>query len=73
MQRVSFIPPVSSSDLRVVLSNVSARDHDTYGIAYKTQFGETRVVSWLTEAEANRRAVALKARGYVVVVGPMDI
>lgn len=73
MERVSFIPNVGPDDLRVVLSNHSATEHDHYAIAYKTQYGEVRVVSWLTYAEAARRAALLRGRGYTVAVGPMDI
>jgi len=70
---VHFTRPKSSNDLRVVMSNTTAREHDHYAVAYKTPYGETRVVSWLTYSEAVKRGAALRARGYKVAVGPMDI
>jgi hypothetical protein len=73
MERVSFIPPVSSDDLRVVLTNHTAAEHDHYSIAFRTQYGETRKVRWLTYGEAIRRAALLRGRGYSVNVAGMDI
>lgn len=73
MERVHFEAPTSYSDLRVILANTTAERHDNYAIAYKTQYGETRVVSWLTKGEANRRASVLRRRGYRVVAGLMDV
>lgn len=70
---VCFVEPVRNTDLRVVLANTTATVHDHFAICYKTQYGELRVVSWLTEAEANRRAGELRKRGYKVISGPMDV
>lgn len=72
MQRVSFIAPTSDSDLRVVLSNASVTANADYAVVYKTQYGEVRTIPYLTAAEAERRAVALRRRGYRVVSGLMD-
>lgn len=71
--RVHFVEPTNNDDLRVVMSNASATEHDVYAVAYRLPYGEVRVVSWLTYSEALRRGAALKARGYRVAVGPMDI
>jgi len=73
MERVRFVPPVSSNDLRTVLASHTAVEHDHYAVAFRTPFGEVRVINWLTKVEAERRGDALRKRGYVVVVGPMDI
>lgn len=72
MERVHFVAPTHAADLRLVLANTTRRANDNYGIAYRTQYGETREILWLTADEANRRAVALRKRGYRVVAGPMD-
>lgn len=73
MQTVHFVAPVSASDLRVVLSNATRATTDYYGIRYRTQYGESREILWLTEAEATARAKALRTRGYRVVAGKMDV
>lgn len=73
MDKVRFIPPTSAADLRVVMSNATADQHDHFAVAYRTPFGEVRVVSWLTLPEASRRGSALRKRGYRVAVGPMDV
>jgi hypothetical protein len=73
MEKVHFTAPVSANDLRVVLSATTATEHADYGLAYKTQYGETRYVMWLTRSEASRRATALRRRGYKAVAGPMDV
>lgn len=70
--RVQFTAPASARDLRVVLASHTARNHDTFAVAYRTAFGEARIINWLTEFEAHRRAAALKLRGYTVIVGAMD-
>lgn len=72
MQRVHFVAPVSNTDLRVVLSNATRNGGKDWGVAYRTAYGETREILWLSEAEANARAKALRERGYRVVAGPMD-
>jgi hypothetical protein len=70
---VSFRPPVNARDLRLVMASHTARQHDVYAVAYRTTFGETRVINWLTYSEAVRRGANLRARGYKVAIGPMDI
>lgn len=72
MRQVHFTAPVSAADLRVVLANTTREVTDYFGIVYQTQYGETREILWLTEDEANRRAVLLRKRGYRVVAGRMD-
>lgn len=72
IERVKFVEPTSANDLRVVMSNASAEDHGVYAVAYRTPYGESRVVSWLTASEALRRGAALRKRGYRVAVGLMD-
>lgn len=72
MERVHFVAPTSTNDLRVVLSNATRATTDYFGIRYKTQYGESREILWLTADEAARRADALRKRGYRVVSGPMD-
>lgn len=70
---VHFVAPTHDADLRVVLSQATRANTDMFGIRYRTQYGESREILWLTEGEANRRAVALRERGYTVVSGRMDI
>jgi hypothetical protein len=70
--KVTFIPFQGPNDLRNVLASHTAPAHDVYAVAYRTQYGEVRVINWLTLAEANRRAALLKGRGYKIVVGLMD-
>jgi hypothetical protein len=73
VERVHFTAPQFTSDLRLVMSNVSATQHDHFAVAYRLPYGEVRVVSWLTYSEAVRRGKALRSRGYKVAVGPMDV
>lgn len=73
MERVHFTAPVYSSDLRNVLASHTAADHDVYGVAYRTAYGEVRVINWLTYSEAHKRRDALAKRGYKAIVGPMDV
>lgn len=73
MEKVRFTAPVRRSDLRVVLASHTAQGHDHFAVAYRTPFGEVRIINWLTESEANRRGAELRKRGYRVAVGPMDI
>lgn len=68
-----FSAPVNSRDLRLVMTSTSAKKHDTYAVAYRTQYGEVRVINWLTYSEAIKRGANLRARGYKVAIGPMDI
>lgn len=65
--------PVHPNDLRLVLTATSANEHDHHQLVYTTPFGEVRVLSWLTKAEAHRRARVLKARGYRVAVSRMVV
>lgn len=62
-----------TTDLREVLANTTASEHDLYAVAFRTPFGEVRLVTWLTEAEAKARRDVLRKRGYIAVAGPMDI
>lgn len=64
MDRVSFVAPVSDADLRVVLNQHSAIEHDTYQLSFTTAYGEARRIQWLTKDDAHRRADLLKRRGY---------
>lgn len=68
MERVSFNAPVSAADLRLVMCQHSAQDHDTYQVTYTTPYGERRHVQWLTKVDAHARAAILKRRGYSVTV-----
>lgn len=67
------IAPVHASDLRLVMTATSASEHDHHQLAYTTPFKETRVLRWLTKADAHRRAKVLKARGYRVSVSTMPV
>lgn len=65
------LAPMRASDLRLVMSAHSAVAHDQHQLTYTTPFRETRVLRWLTKADAHRRAKLLKARGYRVAVSRM--
>lgn len=71
-EQVRFFEPTSRNDLRVVLANTTHEDTGYHAVVYVTQYGERRTLPWLTKTEADRRAVALRKRGYRVVCGPMD-
>lgn len=73
MERVHFIAPVYSNDLRNVLASHTAPEHDVFAVAYRTAYGEVRVINWLTFSEAHKRRDALANRGYKAIVGPMDV
>jgi len=71
--RVKFTAPQYAGDLRLVLTTQSASDHDKHQVSYSTQYGETRVLRWLTKSDAHSRAQLLKRRGYTVAVSNMGI
>lgn len=65
MERVSFTAPVSSRDLRIVLSRTAvAIEPGDHQLTFETQSGERRLIRWLTSSDAHTRAKLLKARGY---------
>lgn len=68
MQRVHFVAPAHVSDLRTVLCQHTAEDRGMHQLTYTTQYGETRVIRWLTQDDAQRRAAILKRRGYIIAV-----
>lgn len=70
---IQHLAPVHANDLRLVMTATSAREHDHHQLVYTTPFKETRVLRWLTKADAHRRAKVLKARGYRVAVSTMAV
>lgn len=58
-------------NLNVALTHATYDDTSRHRIVYMTRFNERRVISHLTYPDALRRAIALRARAYRVVIEPM--
>jgi hypothetical protein len=70
---VRFHAPTHSADLRQVLTAHSAVKHEKHQVAYRLQYGETRLLRWLTWQESLTRAHLLRMRGYEVKVSKMAL
>jgi len=58
-------------NLNIALTHSRENDTTRHRIVYTNRFNERRIVTHLTYADALRRAAALRARAYRVVIEPM--